>query len=99
MGWAYCGEGRDGRPIGYGVEATCDHEGCEAHIDRGLAYACGDMHGEDVFWCHRYFCGDHRYPVRYPEQLPGTSEGGTVCSECLDLIAEDVTKVRDGREA
>lgn len=57
MGWAYCGE-YHGRPIGYAVEATCDHPGCEAEIDRGLSYVCGRMHGGDN-GCGDYFCPDH----------------------------------------
>lgn len=64
MGWAHCGTDSDGREIGYAVEATCDHPGCEAKIDRGLSYACGGMHGEE--WpkgggicCEKYFCSAH----------------------------------------
>ena len=58
MGWSDCGDDSKGRPIGYGQEATCDHPECEAEIDRGLAYACGGMHGNDD-GCEGYFCGDH----------------------------------------
>lgn len=64
MGWAYCGEDDDGRPIGYGVAATCDHPGCVAEIDRGLGYVCGPMHGSGNEWgCGRYYCGEHRDQV------------------------------------
>lgn len=62
MGWAYCGE-VDGRPVGYGVEATCDKRGCDTVIDRGLGYICGDMHHvpwADERGCGRYFCEEHR---------------------------------------
>lgn len=38
----------DDVPIGYAWEATCDHPGCEKQIDRGLAYACGGMHGNEA---------------------------------------------------
>lgn len=59
-----CGNDSAGRPIGYGVTATCDHPGCMEQIDRGLGYACGGMHGpEDAHGdecCERYFCGKHR---------------------------------------
>jgi hypothetical protein len=48
MGWANCGEDSRGRPIGYAWEATCDRPGCNAKIDRGLAYACGGMHGNEA---------------------------------------------------
>lgn len=73
MGWAYCGEDRHGRPIGYGIEATCDQPGCTAEIDRGMGCACGGEHGEDTHFCDRYFCGAHLYYVLgFPAQLcPG----------------------------
>ncbi len=59
MGWANCGEDGEGRPIGYAVDATCDQEGCEEEIHRGLAYACGEMHGQNEDDCEGYFCYDH----------------------------------------
>jgi len=58
MGWGNCGTDSQGRPIGYMHDATCDHEGCSKEIDRGLSYACGDMHGEDP-GCEKYFCHEH----------------------------------------
>lgn len=60
MGWAHCGQDSQGRDIGYGVEAVCDHPGCTTKIDRGLSYVCGDMHGEDEWSCEKYFCTEHR---------------------------------------
>lgn len=69
MGWAHCGKDSKGRSIGYGVPAICDHPGCKTKIDRGLAYACGGMHGNetlgghrdgDIEVCDEYFCEDHR---------------------------------------
>jgi hypothetical protein len=33
MGWSV-GEGKDGRDIGYGVPALCDHPDCSEQIDR-----------------------------------------------------------------
>lgn len=80
MGWAFCGTDGDGREIGYGIPATCDHPGCNKEIDRGLAYCCGGMHGgqgyfdEDLqtwFGCGRYFCSEH------------LSALGQLCSECV----------------
>lgn len=61
MGWADCGDDSQGRPIGYAHEALCDFEGCDKQIDRGLAYACGGMHGEDnpEGACEGYFCYEH----------------------------------------
>lgn len=59
MGYAFY-EAVD-RPAGYGVLATCDKRGCEAEIDRGLGYLCGDEpdgHGRST-GCGFYFCDEH----------------------------------------
>lgn len=66
----------------YLFEAICDHPGCNTPVDRGLAYACGGMHGEDEYSCEGYFCDDHLYYTKY--------EGKTVCvcEECVKLIEE-----------
>lgn len=59
MGWANCGTDSKGRPIGYAHAATCDQEGCEAAIDRGLSYACGGCHLDGEDFCEDYFCDKH----------------------------------------
>ncbi|CAH8235233.1 hypothetical protein [Vibrio aestuarianus] len=59
MGWGNCGKDSKGRAIGYAFNATCDHVGCNAKIDRGLSYACGGMHGETEHGCEGYFCAKH----------------------------------------
>jgi hypothetical protein len=84
MGWAFCGQDSEGRDIGYGVPATCDHPECSEAIDRGLAYACGGMHGDlGDEGCEGYFCDEHliyaaglRYPICAAclKLRPGTSE-------------------------
>lgn len=55
MSWAFGFDG--GRPVGYGVLATCDKRGCDAEIDRGLAYRCGP--GELGDGCGGFYCPDH----------------------------------------
>jgi hypothetical protein len=82
MGWANCGQDSRGRQIGYAHEATCDEPGCTEEIDRGLAYACGGMHGDDVHYCEGYFCGAHRRFV----DLPDSGRVVEVCSRCADAI-------------
>ncbi len=83
MGWVNCGEDSDGRPIGYAHQATCDHEGCEKDIHRGLSYACGGMHGQDVYGCEKYFCEDHMTYV-------GTINGGKeICTDCYKMYEEE----------
>lgn len=85
MGWANCGDDSNGRPIGYAHEATCDHEGCNKKIDRGLAYACGKMHGEDVHWCEGYFCYEHRVWVDLPDEVDDVA---FVCFTCAKRLPE-----------
>lgn len=76
MGWA---RGiLDSREIGYSVEATCEHPfGCTKGIDRGLAYACGGVHGTAEGGCTRYVCIDHQYP--------SPDGAGHVCAGCAGL--------------
>jgi hypothetical protein len=57
MGWAI-GESQ-GRDVGYGVPAYCDHPGCRAEIDRGLGYICGGEPGGGERGCGLFFCGQH----------------------------------------
>lgn len=67
MGWGHCGHDSNGRPIGYSIEAFCDHPGCKKEIDRGLSYACGGMHGETEWGCEKYFCSDHLFYANGPD--------------------------------
>lgn len=80
MGWSDCGKDSRGRRIGYGFPAKCDHRGCRKRIDRGLAYACGGMHGQqdtygEVWVCEGYFCENHRVHVEL--------KSGNCVSVCL----------------
>jgi len=77
MGWANCGVDSRGRQIGYSHPAVCDHPGCTAEIDRGLSYACGDMHGDTEYGCDLYFCEEHLF---YTEVAEGRVE--PLCAEC-----------------
>jgi hypothetical protein len=86
MGWSDCGEDSKGRPIGYAFEATCDHPGCTKEIDRGLAYACGGMHGEGDNYCEGYFCAEHLVFVDVPLYA---DRGGFVCPACDALIPDE----------
>lgn len=79
MGWANYGEDSQGRPIGYAHEAICDHPSCDAKIDRGLSYACGDMHGDDEISCEKYFCDDHLGHTIRNDQ----GEGYRICDCCF----------------
>lgn len=59
MGWAYGVV--NGREVGYAVPAVCDEPGCEARINHGLSYLCGEMHGQDDDACGGYFCEGHLF--------------------------------------
>jgi hypothetical protein len=82
MGWAF-GVNREGREVGYGVLATCDQDGCNARIDRGLGCVCGGMHDGDEHGCGRYFCGEHLlYTYWGEEEIPSPQ----LCAECADAF-------------
>lgn len=85
MGWSHCGTDSNGREIGYSIEATCDFPGCSAQIHRGLAYACGGMHGIGEYDCDRYFCYEHLVHVVQPPNGRAIS----VCEECYAALVTD----------
>ena len=59
MGWSHGIV--EGKRVGYGVRAKCEHPGCNARIDRGLAFKCGNDIGRGVGFCNRFFCSKHLY--------------------------------------
>lgn len=59
MSWAI-GE-HNGRDIGYGVPAICDHPNCNNDIDRGLSYVCGGEPYGGEHGCGLFFCGEHLF--------------------------------------
>lgn len=83
MGWSDCGQDSKGRDIGYVFPATCDEKGCSEKIHRGLAYACGNMHGEnDGLDCENYFCDKHQTMCVQDED--GTLS--SVCNACYERL-------------
>lgn len=74
MGWSI-GE-FNGRDIGYGVPATCDHPGCCMEIDRGLSYVCGGQPYGGDHGCGLFFC---RYHVRIAGQM---RDHARLCFRC-----------------
>lgn len=85
MGWENCGTDSKGRPIGYGHLAICDQYGCKAEIDRGLSYACGGMHGNDMYSCEKYFCGKHLFMYKLKE----AERSIQLCKKCLNYIEKE----------
>lgn len=91
MGWANCGEDSKGRLIGYAHDAICDHPGCEKEIHRGLAYACGGMHGDcGGQACENYFCTDHLYSVDHEAMGYDELSVGQLCESCLAEAKEHI---------
>lgn len=91
MGWANCGEDSKGRPIGYAHEATCDHPGCTAKIDRGLSYACGGMHGDcGGQACEGYFCQEHLHLVDRKAMGFTELDQGQLCPACLESARKEI---------
>jgi hypothetical protein len=73
MGWSVGYDDTWNRDIGYGVPSHCDYPGCEAEIDRGLAYVCGgEPYGGDR-GCGLFFCGKH---------LRISAKGKQLCERC-----------------
>lgn len=98
MGWADCGTDSKGRPIGYAFEAVCDHPGCDTKIDRGVAHACGGMHGDEPFSCEGYFCSEHlTFLLIDDDELDLLKqhgyEGGPTCPACTAAMAEWLDRV------
>lgn len=83
------GEWHD-RFLGYMVLATCDWRGCEAEIDRGLGYLCG-QEPHDPFGdgpgCGRYYCGRH---LGFVGPRGGCRHrGGRAWGRALSCMAQD----------
>lgn len=85
MGYARY-ELEDGRMGGYAVEATCDEPDCNATIDRGMGYVCGDVRalvnsGDEG--CGKYFCAEH---LTYSPYTPAGSSQR--CHPCYEVTME-----------
>jgi hypothetical protein len=94
MGWGNCGTDSRGRPIGYNFSGFRDHPGCGKKINRGLSYACGDMHGAGAYYCEGYFCEEHRTLVVTPEGEPIS-----ICLECANhLVIDDDLNIVEEKE-
>ena len=77
MGWSHGIV--EGKHVGYGVRAKCEHPGCNAKIGRGLAYKCGNDIGSGDGFCNGFFCYDHLHHL---------GRGGVqVCQSCANDVA------------
>lgn len=110
MGWGNCGTDSAGRPIGYCHTGTCDFPGCNAEIDRGLAYACGGMHGTgtlggddrvdwDAMWpsCEGYFCAAHRDTALFEHEDGTEVWSPEYCVTCARKVEDEFANDPDLR--
>jgi len=80
MGWAH-GIDHLGRDVGYAVKATCDQDGCDEQIDRGLSYVCGGAPDGGEHGCGLHFCGQHlSYAWRGEDE---DEMSPPLCASCL----------------
>lgn len=96
MGWSIGYDTNWKRDIGYGVPAKCDHPGCDADIDRGLAYVCGgEAYGGDL-GCGLYFCEKHRHygPAGFDDDNP-LARGAELCQHCHAKDDQEFTPTPD----
>jgi hypothetical protein len=62
---------------GYAVADTCNRDGCDEEISRGLDALCGGQPGYAADGgCGRWFCGEHTYGTANPgvQFCPGCKE-------------------------
>lgn len=91
MGWGNCGTDSKGREIGYHHMASCDQDGFEAEIDRGLSHACGGMHGDcGGQACEGYFCGEHLFYVDHEAMGYEELTNGQLCGSCLKAAKQEI---------
>lgn len=80
-----------GKEAGYYVEATCEHPGCSAKIDRGMSFVCAGEPGDQGGWsCEGYFCNDHLYSVGClpdSDAIIELREYVSTCAQCTSLLA------------
>jgi len=92
MSWALGYDPNWNRDIGYGVPAICDHPDCNAKIDRGLSFVCGDDVYGGEHGCGLYFCGEHLLFDLEVDDMPPR------CERCLAEDAEPFTPKPDTPE-
>jgi hypothetical protein len=74
MGWSIGWDQNWQRDIGYRVPAYCDHSGCAAEINRGLAYVCGGEPFGGDGGCGLFFCDEHRAIIGLCERCEAGEE-------------------------
>ncbi len=108
MGWANCGLNSRGRSIGYIFQGKCDHKGCKERISRGLANACGGMHGTSILGgddcldglqsCEGYFCGSHLRWANLEHEDGADVASPQLCFACASQLERDY-RTEDYRSA
>jgi len=71
--------------------ASCDQDGFEAEIDRGLSHACGGMHGDcGGQACEGYFCGEYLFYVDHEAMGYEELTNGQLCGSCLKAAKQEI---------
>lgn len=83
MGWARGMVG--GREVGYAVGGVCEHPDCTEEINLGVAYACGEDHGDNnpEGSCGGYFCYEHLVMHKLRAKLT------FVCDACAGVVRDE----------
>ena len=68
MSWVVGFNQEQGRHIGYGVLAICDHPDCTVEIDRGLVYMCCENPHPSPS-CGGFYCAEHRDNYIYGDEI------------------------------
>lgn len=74
MSWAIGFSENQNRDVGYAVPAICDHPGCTAEIDRGIAYMCCEISPDHHATCGGFYCAYHRESYIYGDELDDMDE-------------------------
>lgn len=88
MGWG-SGTNKQGRSVGYNIAATCDEDGCDEQIDRGLAFVCGGMHDGDEHGCGGYFCHERGHLACHFRGPDGDDMSPNLCLRCGHTFEAD----------
>lgn len=83
----------DGREAGYAVKDTCNQDGCDEKIDRGLACLCGETPGGDEHGCGGYFCSAHLLIGYFDDDDDGEYHSAPcyLCPRCFERWQGDIT--------
>lgn len=86
----------DGRDMGWGVPAECDHPNCKTEINRGLSYVCGSSalggtHGCGLFFCKEHLLFSTLFKVRLCERCEASQPAFTEKPDIAEWLRHKLT--------